>query len=64
MKKPKSAQGPLETRYRVMPNDLGLFVQMNNGRDFSITDLARIKVLVRAGIWRAMRTGDQSGHGG
>ena len=50
------ARGPLDplapsvTRWRVLPGDLDLFGHMNNGRYLAIMDLARIDLLVRAGM--------------
>ena len=43
------------TDHRVWPNDLDVLGHMNNGRYFTITDLARIEMLIRAGVWREMR---------
>ena len=43
------------TEHRVWPNDLDVLGHMNNGRYFTITDLARIEMLIRAGVWREMR---------
>lgn len=41
--------------HRVLPNDLDLLGHMNNGRYFTITDYVRIEMLIRAGIWEAMK---------
>lgn len=46
---------PFVTEHIVFPNDLDLLGHMNNGRYFTITDLARIEMLVRAGIWKEIR---------
>ncbi len=49
----------LVTKHIVWPNDLDPLGHMNNGRYFTITDLARIEMLVRAGLWQAMRARGQ-----
>jgi len=41
-----------EVRFRVWPNDLDLNLHMNNGRYFTIMDLGRIDLMVRAGMAR------------
>lgn len=41
--------------HRVLINDLDLFFHMNNGRYFTITDLARIETLLRSGVWKKMK---------
>ncbi len=43
------------SRHRVWPNDLDLLGHMNNGRFFTITDLVRIEIFIRAGIWSALK---------
>ena len=43
------------TYHRVLPNDLDLLGHMNNGRYFTITDIARIELLIRAGVWQQMK---------
>ena len=43
------------SRHRVLPNDLDLLGHMNNGRYFTITDYVRIEMLIRAGLWKAMK---------
>ena len=43
------------TEHRVLPNDLDLLGHMNNGRYFTVTDLTRIEMLIRAGLWQQMR---------
>lgn len=40
----------------VWPNDLDLLGHVNNGRYFTITDYVRIGCLIRAGIWKELRT--------
>ncbi len=46
---------PFETKHRVWLNDIDVFLHMNNGRYFTITDLARMEWLIRAGIWKKMK---------
>lgn len=43
------------TYHRVLPNDLDPYGHMNNGRYFAIADLARIRKLLRAGLWQEMK---------
>ena len=43
----------------VWPNDIDLFGHMNNGRYFTVTDLDRMAILMRSGIWQAMRRAGQ-----
>jgi acyl-CoA thioesterase FadM len=45
------ALGPCVTSFRVWPNDLDVLRHMNNGRYFSILDLARVDLMVRSGLW-------------
>lgn len=54
-KKPVSIFDEFVTKHRVLPNDLDLLGHMNNGRYFTITDLARIEMLIRAGVWKELR---------
>lgn len=54
-KSPVSIMEPLESTFRVWPNDLDVFMHMNNGRYFTIADLARMELLVRAGLWKKMK---------
>lgn len=44
------------TRFRVWLTDLDLLFHMNNGKYFSIMDLARINLLIRSGLAKVMRT--------
>jgi acyl-CoA thioesterase FadM len=46
---------PSELLFRVWPTDLDLSLHMNNGRYLTIMDLGRIDLIVRSGLWRAMR---------
>ena len=41
--------------FRVWPNDLDLSLHMNNGRYLTLMDLGRIDLMVRMGLWRAVR---------
>jgi acyl-CoA thioesterase FadM len=43
--------GPCRTSFWVWPNDLDLLWHMNNGSYFSLLDLARIDLMIRAGIF-------------
>ena len=49
-KKPVPILGPCTTSFRCWPTDLDTFMHMNNGRYFSIMDLARIDYMGRAGL--------------
>lgn len=42
-------------RFRVLPTDLDVLGHMNNGVYFSIMDLGRIDLMIRAGVWAKMR---------
>ncbi|UXY16976.1 acyl-CoA thioesterase [Chitiniphilus purpureus] len=42
--------GPCETPMRVWPNDLDIYRHMNNGRYFTLLDLARTDLMIRAGL--------------
>ncbi len=46
--------GPCVTSFRVWPNDLDVLRHMNNGRYFSILDLARVDLMVRSGLWKKL----------
>jgi acyl-CoA thioesterase FadM len=43
--------GPCVTPFRVWLNDLDILRHMNNGRYFSILDLARVDLMARSGLW-------------
>lgn len=45
----------LVTHHRVLLNDLDLFGHMNNGRYFTVSDIPRIEMMVRSGIWRELK---------
>jgi acyl-CoA thioesterase FadM len=47
--------GPCRTPFRVWPTDLDLLWHVNNGVYFSIMDLARIDLMVRAGMATRIR---------
>jgi acyl-CoA thioesterase FadM len=40
---------------RVLPNDLDILKHVNNGVYFSLMDLGRFELLIRAGVWDRMR---------
>jgi acyl-CoA thioesterase FadM len=42
------------TRFRVWPTDLDVLRHMNNGKYFSIMDLARVNLLIRSGFGKRM----------
>lgn len=42
-------------RLRCWPNDLDTNLHMNNGRYLTIMDLGRLDLILRSGLWRAMR---------
>lgn len=44
------------TPFRVWVNDLDLLFHMNNGRYFTILDLARIDLMMRSGLWKQLKT--------
>ena len=44
-----------ELTFRVWPTDLDVFRHVNNGRYLSFMDLGRTDLIVRSGLWRAMR---------
>lgn len=43
------------TRFRVWPTDLDLLGHMNNGKYFSILDLARVNLMIRSGMAKSMK---------
>ncbi len=47
--------GPCLTPFRVMPTDLDLLLHMNNGKYFSILDLARADLVIRSKAFPALR---------
>ena len=42
-------------RFRVLPTDLDVLGHMNNGVYFSIMDLGRMDLMIRAGSWKLLR---------
>ncbi|GGP18158.1 acyl-CoA thioesterase [Silvimonas iriomotensis] len=42
--------GPCRTPYQVYPNDLDIFRHVNNGRYFTMLDLARVDLMQRSGL--------------
>lgn len=55
-----SKQEPVTQAYslifRVWLTDQDMFLHMTNSRYLSFSDLARLNMLIRTGIWRAMKT--------
>jgi acyl-CoA thioesterase FadM len=43
------------TNFRVVPTDLDVLGHMNNGVYLSIMDLARMDLMIRAGVWARLR---------
>lgn len=43
------------TRFMTLPTDLDTNRHMNNGKFFSIMDVARTDLVVRSGVWRIMQ---------
>ena len=43
------------TPFRVWLNDLDVLLHMNNGRYFTILDLARVDLMMRSGLWRQLK---------
>ncbi|OYZ13529.1 MAG: hypothetical protein B7Y39_17400 [Bdellovibrio sp. 28-41-41] len=46
-----SVLGPCMTPFRCSPSDLDVLRHMNNGTYLSIMDLARVDLMIRAGLW-------------
>lgn len=60
----RPAQGIWETNslpLRVLPSEIDIFMHVNNGAYFSIMDLSRLDMMVRSGVWKAMRSRNWSG---
>ena len=53
---PTLVLGPCDSAFRVLPNDLDVLLHMNNGRYFSVMDLARVDLMVRSGLWPQLRS--------
>ena len=50
--------GVSKLRFRVWPSDLDISLHMNNGRYWTLMDLGRTDLMLRAGLWRVvMRRG-------
>lgn len=43
------------TPFRVWLNDLDVLLHMNNGRYFTILDLARVDLMMRTGLWKQLK---------
>lgn len=50
LRPPCDALGPCETVFRCWPTDIDILRHMNNGKYFSIMDLARVDLMARAGL--------------
>jgi len=46
--------GPCKTKMRVWPNDLDVFLHMNNGAYFTVMDLGRTDMLLRSGMGKGL----------
>lgn len=49
-----SIMGPCVTPFRCWFTDLDVLRHMNNGKYFSIMDLARVDLMIRAGLWKKL----------
>jgi acyl-CoA thioesterase FadM len=47
---PVSVMGPCLTPFRCLPTDLDVLRHMNNGKYLSLMDLARVDLMIRAGL--------------
>ena len=47
--------GPVDTHFRVLPNDLDALLHVNNGVYLTLMDLGRIDLLLRSGVYHAIR---------
>jgi acyl-CoA thioesterase FadM len=52
---PAPVLGPCNRAFRVLPNDLDVLLHMNNGRYFSVMDLARVDLMARSALWPQLR---------
>ena len=50
LRKPVSVLGPCVTPFRCYPSDLDVIRHMNNGKYFSLLDLARVDLMTRSGL--------------
>lgn len=54
-RQPCDSLGPCLTPYRVWPTDLDVIGHVNNGKYFSMLDLARLDLMIRCNLWRKVR---------
>ncbi len=47
--------GVSNVSFRVWPHDLDPSIHMNNGRYLTLMDLGRLDVMLRSGLWKAVR---------
>jgi YbgC/YbaW family acyl-CoA thioester hydrolase len=50
-----SILGPVRTAFRVWPTDLDVLMHVNNGVYLSLMDLGRVDLMLRSGMFRAVR---------
>jgi acyl-CoA thioesterase FadM len=43
------------TSVRVFPNDIDIFMELNNGRTLTLFDIARLSFGVQVGLWHALK---------
>lgn len=53
---PLSIWGSSSLPLRVLPTDIDIALHVNNGMYFSLMDLGRFDLMVRAGVWDRMRS--------
>lgn len=51
---PVGPLGPCRTPFRVVPSDLDILLHVNNGVYLSMLDLARVDLMIRAGLWEKL----------
>lgn len=44
------------TTLRVLPNDLDIYMHMNNGRYLTVMDIGRMDLMVRSGFWKVLNS--------
>lgn len=54
-REPAPFLSPVRMSLRCWPNDIDPLMHMNNGRYFTLLDLGRAELLIRAGVWRRLR---------
>jgi acyl-CoA thioesterase FadM len=54
-RQPVPSLGPCDTPFVVLPTDLDLLRHMNNGRYFSLMDVARVDLMARSGLWPQLK---------